>query len=590
VWAGAKRTEVWSVGIWADPKVTVSSSACRREAAVVVADEGTIVKVNQAAEALFGYSGSERVGADSMFRILLEAAPDAVVGVGAEGHIAIVNEQVERLFGYTRSELVGAPLEMLVPEGRRFDHVGHRQAYLRDPRPRMMGAGRQLSARRADGTEFPVDVSLSAPLHTDEGTLISATIRDASERIATEAERDRLKAEAAQERFESQMHQSRRLESLGQLAGGVAHDFNNLLGIILNYIAFVAEEVAKESPDGSDPRWRAVVEDLEQARRAAERGAQLTRQLLAVGRCEVVCPEVVDLSAVVLGVESLLRRAVGEDVDVRTSLAPDLADVLVDPGQIEQVLVNLTVNARDAMPGGGTLSIDTDNVVVDADHWVRRPGLTLGPHVRLRVSDTGVGMARHVVERAFEPFFTTKPSGVGTGLGLATVYGIINKAGGDAQIYSEPGIGTTISVLLPVTDVPASAVTVVDERDAAARGETILVMEDEDAMRELTARILERHGYRVVSVGRGADAITAAARHPGSIDLLLTDVVMPQMLGRELAEQIVAARPGVRVLFMSGCAHCVLASGGTLDLGTAHLDKPFTRSVLLAKVREILDG
>ena len=532
---------------------------------------------------------TERVRAESMFRGLLEAAPDAMVCVDGAGRIAFVNAQTERLFGYARSELVGAPVEMLVPEAERAAHARSRATYLEDPRPRMMGSGRQLRARRKDGTEFPADISLSGTLETERGTLVTAAIRNATDRLEAETERDRLRMVAAQERFEAQMHRARRLESLGQLAGGVAHDFNNLLGIILNYTAFVAEEVAKAADH--DPRWDDVAEDLEQTRRAAQRGAELTRQLLAVGRREVVRPEVVDLNDVVRGVEPLLRRAVGEAVDVLTSLDPVLPDVLADPGQLEQVLVNLAVNARDAMPTGGALSIDTDAVDVDMGDALARPGVKPGRYARLRVSDTGVGMDREVQDRAFEPFFTTKAAGIGTGLGLATVYGIISQAGGDTRIYSEPGIGTTVSVLLPVTALGPVLCPVGGDPDAGvARGETVLVVEDEAAMRDLTVRILLRHGYRVIAAGGGTDALTAAAEHHGAIDLLLTDVVMPHMLGKELAQRIVIDRPSTRVLFMSGYAQPVLASQGTLDEGVALLGKPFTRSVLLSKVREVLDA
>ena len=533
---------------------------------------------------------SERVRAESMFRGLLEAAPDAVVCVGADGYIAVVNGQTERLFGYPRQQLVGAPIEMLVPEAQRASHAEHRQAYFEAPRPDIMGEGRQLTARRADGSEFPVDISLSGPLDTEHGTLISAAIRDVSERVATDAERERLKAEAAQERFESQAHRSRRLESLGQLAGGVAHDFNNLLGIILNYNAFAAEGVAAAAAEQSDERWAAVADDLEQARLAAERGAELTRQLLAVGQREVFRPEIVNLNDVVLGVEALLRQAVGEGVEVLISVAPDLCPVMADPGKIEQVLVNLAVNARDAMPGGGTLSIDTSNVVIDAEHAVQRPGVGIGTFVRMRVSDTGVGMDREVLERAFEPFFTTKASGFGTGLGLATVYGIISQAGGDTLIYSEPGIGTTVSVLLPVTDVGLSVLADEAPDPGSARGETVLVVEDEGAMRELTVRILQGHGYHVIAAGSGPDALAVVADHEGTIDLLLTDVIMPHMLGKEVAERFVAQRPGARVIFMSGYAQPVLSSRGTLDPAVSLLGKPFTKARLLGAVRDVLDA
>ena len=538
---------------------------------------------------------TDRHRARSMFRGVLEAAPDATVCVGGDGRIEFVNDKAVRLFRYEHDELVGAPVEMLVPDEHRVGHSRHRATYFESPSARLMGEGRQLWARRADGTEFAADVSLSGTFATDRGMLVSAAIRDASAWIEAEEERSRLRAAAAEERFDGQMHRSRRLESLGQLAGGVAHDFNNLLGIILNYTAFAAEEVAKavaeETAAGADPRWRLVADDLDEAYRAAERGALITRQLLAVGGRDVVHPEVVDLGDVVRGVEQLLRTAVGEDVEVRIALAPDLGDVMADPGQLEQVLVNLALNARDAMPGGGTLTIDTENVVIDEAHASQRREGSVGPHVRLRVSDTGIGMERTIVERAFEPFFTTKSAGVGTGLGLATVYGIVNQAGGDIQIYSEPGFGTTVSVLLPLTDVSAEQVGIeeeVEEESKDTKGVTVLVVEDEDAMRALTVRILTRHGYRVMSARCSADAIAAASAHQGEIDLLVTDVVMPHMLGNEMAEQITAADPDVRVIFMSGYAQSVLSARGTLERGVALISKPFTEAALLVKIRAVL--
>jgi CheY-like chemotaxis protein len=358
----------------------------------------------------------------------------------------------------------------------------------------------------------------------------------------------------------------------------------------MNYTAFIGEEVTSAANSEGGGRWEAVRQDLAQVQRAAERAAQLTHQLLAFGRREIVQPVVLDLNDVVRNVEQLLRRSIGEHVELNTSLAPALWRVFADPGQIEQVLLNLAVNARDAMPGGGTLTIDTQNVEVDDDFAAARPALAPGRHARLRVSDTGVGMSRDVLDRAFEPFFTTKPKGEGSGLGLATVYGIVTQAQGYAQIYSEPGLGTTFTALLPATTSDPSAVDRPPERLRRWGHETVLVVEDEDAMREVTRRILTRSGHEVLVAASGEEAITLASSHFADIHLLLTDVVMPHMLGKEVAARIVAIRPGIRVLYMSGYAQPVLASQGTLAEGVSLIEKPFTEEQLLAKTREVLDA
>jgi signal transduction histidine kinase/ActR/RegA family two-component response regulator len=399
------------------------------------------------------------------------------------------------------------------------------------------------------------------------------------------------------EQLERRLQQSERLESLGQLAGGVAHDFNNLLGIIAGYTTFAAEFAAEEvaaaaqnaAQDGQ--RWQQMHDDLAQVLRAVDRASRLTRQLLAFARRDVVRPDVLDLNAVVGDVEQLLLRTLGEDIQLHTHLAGDLRPVKADPGQLEQVLVNLAVNARDAMPTGGTLVIDTGNVVVDEHYVSTHPGIRPGDYVRLRVSDTGTGMSRATVERAFEPFFTTKPKGQGTGLGLATIYGIITEAGGQVQIYSEPGVGTTITALLPATaDAVVAGGTTAVAPAQAGRGETILVVEDEESLRALTQRILVRNGYRVLTAADGPAALARAADHPGPIDLLLTDVVMPRMLGHDLAREVLETRPEVRVIYMSGYAETVLTVHKTLPPGVTLLSKPVSESALLSTVRQMLDS
>jgi two-component system cell cycle sensor histidine kinase/response regulator CckA len=357
----------------------------------------------------------------------------------------------------------------------------------------------------------------------------------------------------------------------------------NLLGVILNYADFAAEDVRAFGPE-----LAGLVTDIEQIARAARRGADLTHQLLAFARREITGPKVLDLNHTVAEVEQLLRRAIGEHITLTNRPADTIPAVTIDPGQLEQVLVNLAVNARDAMPTGGHLTIDTAAVTIDP-HDATDANLTPGTYVRLRVSDTGTGMPKDVVERAFDPFFTTKPTGQGTGLGLATVHGIVNRAGGTIQIYSEPGIGTTINILLPATHATPDTTDQPIETREPGHGETILVVEDEPALREVTCRILTTAGYHVLPAEDGAAARATAATYSDSIQLLLTDVVMPNMLGKELADPLTAERPSTKVIYMSGYAQPVLASQGTLDPNVTLIEKPFTRAELLATIRRQLD-
>jgi signal transduction histidine kinase/CheY-like chemotaxis protein len=412
--------------------------------------------------------------------------------------------------------------------------------------------------------------------------------RDAQERFIVR--RERQEALSRSERMQAQLQQAQRLENLGQLAGGVAHDFNNLLAVILNYTAFVSEALtAATGPDWAVHRG-AALGDLEQVKLAAERAARLTRQLLAFARREVVRPQVLDIDEVIIAVEEMLRRTLGEHVELIISLGANLWPILADPGQLEQVLVNLAVNARDAMPSGGTLVIDTGNITVDADTIAGGSKARHGRNVRLRVSDSGTGMPAEVVEHAFEPFFTTKGDGAGTGLGLATVYGIIAQAGGSVRIYSEPGTGTTFTITLPVTTEAAAPKAEPVPYHRSPKGETVLVVEDEAALREVTKRIFVRNGYKVITAANGPDALAVAANHPGEIHLLVTDVVMPHMLGKVVAERMRVIKPEIEVLFMSGYAQPALASQGRLEPNVALVEKPFSEAELMAKAGAVLNG
>ena len=530
--------------------------------------------------------------ADQRFRRLFEVAPDALIAVAPDGLITMANAQAEQLFGYAAGDLIGCPVEVLVPEEARAALAeargalaGERAGYFTDPYARRQVT--EFKLLRQDGRGFPAEITLSS-LPTDSGTLVTAAIRDVTARLAMEAERERLRVLAEQERTERRQQQSQRLESLGQLVGGVAHDFNNLLNVIQGYADFTAEQVQPLAQ--ADPRLAPVVDDIEQVRVAARQASRLTRQLLTFARHEATRPEVLDLNESVKEAGELLRRTLGEHIELVISPEPALWRVKADRGQLEQVLVNLAVNARDAMPGGGRLTVDTGNTEVDETYAAGRPGLAPGRYARLRVSDTGMGMDRATADRVFEPFFSTKPKGHGTGLGLATVYGIVTQAGGTIEVYSEEGLGTTISVLLPATDEDAAPdlAPAAGGDDLRGHGETILVVEDEESLRELTCRILTRNGYQVCVVGGGTEAVRRAGDPAQAIDLLLTDVVMPEMLGNEVAARVGAIRPGVPALFMSGYAQPILDTHGVPAPHYDILHKPFTEEALLIRVRNAL--
>ena len=634
---------------------------------------------------------------------IMEAIPDAVAAVNQQGIVVQVNAQMEAMFGYTRQELIGQPIEMLVPQRQRGQHHGHRDKFHTQPKLRRMGSGLELNGVRRDGSEFPVEISLS-PIPTANGLIVLSAIRDISERKRIEEELRRANAEldvrksreladhqrrlalivdssqdaiigknldgivthwnkgaeeiygytpqemigrhistlapeekadevaeilrhirngervgyfesvrvtkdnrklnmsisvspiydsdgkvmgastiarniTAQKKTEEQLRQAQKMEAIGRLAGGVAHDFNNLLGIV----TACSELLRRKVPDAESAEY------LENIREAAKRGAALTRQLLAFSRRQPVQKQLLDLNERLKEVRKLLGPLMGDDVDIVHLSKPGNAIIEADPSQIDQIVLNLAVNARDAMPQGGKLILDTG--VFDFDHAFahEHPGMSAGPYVMLAISDNGIGMDEATRSRIFEPFFTTKETGKGTGLGLATVYGIVKQNGGHIWVYSELGHGTTFKIYLPSAEkklIPGleKAEDVLPPR---REGVTVLVVEDDSVMRRLTRKMLEEHGYEVVEAEDGNAALAAIASADGKIDLTLTDVVMKGMTGPDLVLKLIESYPQMKVVYMSGyTGELVTNQSGN---GMRLLEKPFTRASLLQTLDRALN-
>jgi PAS domain S-box-containing protein len=506
-----------------------------------------------------------RAEAEAKYRALIEQVAAisyiAEIGVNAEWHY--VSPQIGSILGYSSEEWLGSSREWM-RHVHSEDHAIVEAAEAASKRGEPFQAEYRMI--RKDGRVIWVsDTGVVVP-DSQGHTLMEGIIVDITER----------------KQLEVQLQQSRRMEAVGRLAGGIAHDFNNLLTIIKGYTELALNRTGMQS---------ALRSDIERIEDASERAATLVRQLLAFGRKQVLQPKNLDLNSIVLALDKLLRRLMGADIEMRTVVAEDLGTVKADPGQIEQVIMNLVVNARDAMPNGGRLIIETANVDLDAayarDHATVRPGR----YVMLAVTDTGVGMDAETVAHIFEPFYTTKGGASGTGLGLATVYGIVKQSGGYIWVYSEPGQGSSFKVYLPRVDVPVEAPQKTKKQTRARKGtETILLVEDEPAVRELTRMVLAAQGYSVVEALSPEDAERLGENYGTEIHLLLTDVVMPGVSGRELAKRITARHPKMRVLYMSGYTHNVIASGGMLESGIAFLQKPFTPAVLIDKVRDVLDA
>jgi len=487
-----------------------------------------------------------------------------------DGRFLLVNRHLAELLGGERRSLLGKT---------DYDFFSREQAdAFRAVDKRVLAEGVSVEAEEAGETAegHRTYLSMKAPLFDPAGKAYGLC------GISTDIT-ERKRAEAALLQKEAELRQAQKMEAIGNLAGGVAHDFNNLLTVILGSTELLAMKLETDSPGHAD---------LQAIEEAAQRAGTLTRQLLAFGRKQILQPKLVDLNEVVSKIERILRRLIGEDIDLTVAAAPSLGLVLVDPGQAEQIIMNLAVNARDAMPTGGHLKIETAEVTLDARQAREHVGVTNGPHVMLAVSDTGVGMDAATQSRIFEPFFTTKEPGKGTGLGLSTVFGIVRQSGGAIEVISELGKGTTFKVYFPHSRAGRHERAPSPSSGVAAPGgrETILLVEDDKHVRVLARKLLTRAGYQVLEAEGAAEALALAARHTSSIHLLLSDVVMPRMGGRQLADKLLAERPGIKVMFMSGYTDDSILRHGVLASGISLLQKPFTRESLLHQVRQILDG
>jgi PAS domain S-box-containing protein len=540
-----------AVGAIKDATARIGSGDLAARTGLVRTDE--IGDVARAVDAMAARLASSR----ARLQAALDGLPHAVLLLARDGEHAIeyANPAFERITGHARQDAIGrAPGAFVV----RLEPSAFEGLRTGEPRSRRGGD------RRKDGSRYEQEATL-AQIRDERGEPgdFVAMVRDVTKEVE----------------LENQLRQAQKMEAVGRLAGGVAHDFNNLLTAIIGYSESLLGEGGHDEP---------TRESISEIRDAGKRAASLTSQLLAFSRKQVLQPKTLDLNALILQMSKMLRRLIGEDVALATDLAPALAPVRVDPGQIEQIVMNLAVNARDAMPSGGRLAISTRDVVLDDASAAAHEGARPGPHVLLEVADTGEGISDDVRAHLFEPFFTTKEPGKGTGLGLSTVYGIVRQSGGAIEVASDVGKGTTFRIYLPRTAGEAAAPAERTAAKIAASGkETVLVVEDEDVVRRLATLALRSAGFEVIDARGGPEAIAAFERAE-RVDLVLTDVVMPGMPGRELADRLLARRPGLPVLFMSGYTDDAVTRGGELREGTVLLQKPFTPGALVGKVREVL--
>ncbi|HEY5027578.1 MAG TPA: ATP-binding protein [Candidatus Angelobacter sp.] len=509
-------------------------------------------------------SGEALRASESRYRRLFEAAQDGILILDAKmGLITDVNPFLVKLLDYSREEFLGKALWEI---GLFKDIEASKAAFL-ELQERHYVRYKDLPLQTRDGRS--INVEFVSNVYEENGKkVVQCNVRDITKRMYVE-------------RSEQQLRQAQKMEAVGQLAGGVAHDFNNLLGIILGYC-----EVLEERPDLPEPARKMIV----QIHNAGTSAKDLTRHLLAFSRRQVLQPVFLDLNAIVNRIDAMLSRLIGDDVALVNLLGRDLGTIKADPSQVEQVLMNLAVNARDAMPQGGKITIKTANAEIDETYARQHPYINPGSYVKLTVSDTGIGMDKETQSHIFEPFFSTKVAGKGTGLGLSTVFGIVKQSAGVINVYSEPGHGTTFKVYFP--RCKEAPVVIQPDEAAPLRGgtETILLVEDSTPLRELTRLLLQGCGYTVLDSGDPSEAIRIAEQHQGPLPLMITDVVMPGLSGPVLAEKLGVARPDTRVLYTSGYADDEILQHGGVGPDCAFLEKPFTRDALVRKVRELLDS
>jgi two-component system cell cycle sensor histidine kinase/response regulator CckA len=506
---------------------------------------------------------------EELYRLISENAEDLIAVIDADGHRIYNSPGYERLFGYTHEELQGVPIaDQVHPEDRERILQARKEAFQTGARFRL-----EYRFRRKDG-EWRILESTGGAVLNAQGIAekLVAVSRDITER---------KHAEEILRQREDQLRQAQKMEAVGRLSGGIAHDFNNLLGVIIGYSEDIELRVAQGDP---------LRKNAEEIRKAGERAAALTQQLLAFSRQQVLQPNILGLNHLVSEMGKMLQRLIGAHIELSTNLDPELGSIKADQSQIEQVIVNLVVNARDAMPDGGELLIETSSVYLDDAQARCLPFLHPGRHALLTVTDTGAGMDAETQRHIFEPFFTTKKSGKGTGLGLATVYGVVKQSGGVVGVHSQPGVGSTFKIYLPqVANQPAAPKGNSSVTRSCAGTETILVVENEAALLELTSALLARSGYKVLSASDGIEAIEMARSVEGSIHLLLTDIMMPKLNGPALARHVAELHPGIRVLFMTGHLQPDATLPENIPPDSEFLQKPFPRGVLIRKVRQTLD-
>jgi two-component system, cell cycle sensor histidine kinase and response regulator CckA len=499
---------------------------------------------------------------EERYRDIVENAHDFIYSHDLNGNYTSINNAGEQITGYTREETLTMNFVQTVAP----DFVEIAQELIAGKLAGEKGSACDLEIVAKDGRHIALEINTKLVFRDGALIGVQGTARDVTERKA----------------LEEQLRQSQKMEAIGRLAGGIAHDFNNLLTAITGYSELSMNQLGDEDP---------LFDNLQEIKKAGDRAASLTRQLLAFSRKQVLQPKVLDLNLVVSDMEKMLTRLIGEHIELFTVLEPKLESIKVDPGQIEQIIMNLAVNARDAMPQGGRLTIETRNVLLDDEYARKHIAVTPGPFVMLAVSDSGSGIDSETQSRIFEPFFTTKEVGKGTGLGLSTVYGIVKQSGGNIWVHSEVGLGTTFTIYLPRTDENLQTYKRESRNERGLRGtETVLIAEDEEVVRKLACQVLRMQGYQLLEAADGNEALLISQTHLAPIDLLITDVIMPGMSGAELANRLTGLRPESKVLLMSGYTDSAIVHLEVLDGGANFIQKPFSPEALAIKVREVLDA